>query len=148
MRSIMNRLDSFAPFAPTVLRLALGSMWIAHALLKYTVFTLPGFAGFLTSQGLPGFMAWPVFLLELLGGLAILTGFHGRWVSLALIPVMAVAMSTHLANGWLFTNAGGGWEYPLFLIAASLAHFLVGDGALALAPSRRAPAADPALEPF
>lgn len=133
----MNNLDSFSLFGPTVLRLALGSMWISHALLKWFVFTLPGFAGFLTSQGLPGFMAWPVFLLELLGGLAILTGFYGRWVSLALLPVMAVAMSTHLANGWLFTNAGGGWEYPLFLLAASFAHFLVGDGALALTPARR-----------
>jgi putative oxidoreductase len=139
----MNKLDAFSPFGPTVLRLALGSMWISHALLKWFVFTLPGFAGFLTSQGLPGFMAWPVFLLELLGGLAILTGFYGRWVSLALLPVMAVAMSTHLANGWLFTNAGGGWEYPLFLMAASFVHFLVGDGALALTPARHEPA--PAL---
>lgn len=144
----MNKLESFAPFGPTVLRVALGSMWIAHALLKYTVFTLPGFAGFLTSQGLPGFMAWPVFLLELIGGLAILTGFYGRWVSLALIPVMAVAMSTHLANGWLFTNAGGGWEYPLFLIAASFAHFLVGDGALALIPAQQARDDGHAFEPL
>ncbi|MFZ5559945.1 MAG: DoxX family protein [Pseudomonadota bacterium] len=133
----MNRLDSFAPLGPTVLRVALGSMWIAHALLKYFVFTLPGFAGFLTGQGLPGFMAWPVFLIELGGGLAILTGFYGRWVSLALIPVMAVALWTHVPNGWLFSSAGGGWEYPLFLIAASFAHFLVGDGALALTPRTR-----------
>jgi putative oxidoreductase len=129
--------DSFSAFGPTVLRLALGSMWVSHALLKYFVFTLPGFAGFLDSQGLPGVMAWPVFLLELGGGLAILAGWHGRWVSLALLPVMAVALSTHIPNGWLFTNAGGGWEYPLFLLVASFAHFLLGDGALALGGAGR-----------
>lgn len=115
-----------------LLRIALGLMWIAHALLKWFVFTLPGFAAWLEGQGLPGLMAWPVFLAELAGGIAIVAGFHGRCVSLALIPVMATAMYTHIGNGWLFTNAGGGWEYPAFLIAASVAHVLIGDGAWAV----------------
>jgi putative oxidoreductase len=141
----MKTLDHYSDLGPTVLRLALGSMWIAHALMKYLVFTLPGFAGWLASQGLPGFMAWPVFLMELLGGLLILSGFHGRWVSLLLIPVMAVALSTHMHNGWLFTNAGGGWEYPLFLMLASFAHFLLGDGAFALS-SRSSRQHVPALQ--
>ncbi len=42
-----------APYGIFVLRVALGAMWISHALLKYIVFTMPGFAGFLGSQGLP-----------------------------------------------------------------------------------------------
>ncbi|MFZ5503500.1 MAG: DoxX family protein [Pseudomonadota bacterium] len=116
----------------TVLRVALGSMWIAHAMLKYSVFTIAGFAGWLEAQGLPGFMAWPVFIMELFGGLAILLGFHGRWASLGLLPIMLVAASTHLANGWVHTSPGGGWEYPIFLCAASIAHFFAGDGELAL----------------
>jgi len=37
----------------------------------------------------------------------------------------------HLPNGWVFTAPNGGWEYPVFLLAASLAHWLVGDGAYA-----------------
>jgi putative oxidoreductase len=41
-------------------------------------------------------------------------------------------MSTHVANGWLFTSSGGGWEYPAFLVAASLAHGLLGEGAWAV----------------
>lgn len=56
-------------------------------------------------------MAWPVFLAELSAGLAIRTGFHGRGVSLALVPVMTVAMSSQLASGWLCANAGG-WGSP------------------------------------
>lgn len=123
---------ALAPYGILLLRLALGTMWIAHAMLKWQVFTVPGFAAWLGSQGLPEFMAWPVFLLELFGGLAILVGLYGRFVSLALVPVMTVALSTHVANGWLFTSSGGGWEYPAFLVAASLAHFLLGEGACAV----------------
>ena len=121
----------------TVLRLALGTMWISHAMLKYSVLTMTGFATWLESQGLPGFMAWPVFMMELVGGFAILVGFHGRWSSLALLPIMLVAAATHVANGWVHTSAGGGWEYPAFLFIASIAHFLAGDGALALGRQHR-----------
>ncbi|QCI68149.1 DoxX family protein [Phreatobacter stygius] len=121
-----------APYGLFALRLALGSMWIAHALLKYLVFTMPGFAGFLGSQGFPAFLAWPIFAAELVGGLLILTGFYGRQVSILLLPILVGAFLVHLPNGWLFTAAKGGWEYPAFLILASLAHGLIGDGALAL----------------
>ena len=114
-----------------VLRVGLGSMWIAHALLKWFVFTIAGFASWLEGQGISGLFAWPVFLMELIGGLMILVGFYGRYASAFLIPVMLVAAWTHLGNGWLHTNQGGGWEYPIFLVIASLSHLLIGDGKFA-----------------
>jgi putative oxidoreductase len=77
-------------------------------------------------------LAWPLILAESLGGLLILLGLHGRWVSLALLPILFGAIWVHAGNGWVFSNAGGGWEYPLFLAGASLAHVLLGDGRLAL----------------
>lgn len=123
-----------APYGLLVLRIALGAMWISHALLKYVVFTMPGFAGFLGAQGFPAFLAWPIVLAEMIGGVLIIAGFYGRQVSLLLLPIMAGAFLVHLPNGWLFTAANGGWEYPAFLILASVAHGLIGDGALALRP--------------
>src|SRR5690606_34625373 len=78
-----------APYGLFALRAALGIMFIAHAWLKIAVFTPAGFAGFLGSLGLPGVLAWPIILAELLGGLAILAGLYGRLVSLALLPVLA-----------------------------------------------------------
>ena len=45
------------PMAHFALRVALGAMFIAHAYLKLAVFTVPGFAGFLGSVGLPA--SWP-----------------------------------------------------------------------------------------
>jgi putative oxidoreductase len=32
----------------------------------------------------------------------------------------------------VFTSPNGGWEYPVFLMAMSVVHFLLGDGPLAL----------------
>ena len=121
-----------------VLRLALGTMFIAHALLKYYVFTLPGTAQFFQSLGLPGALGYATFAAELLGGALILAGLFGRWVSAALIPVLLGATWAHAANGWVFSAPNGGWEYPAFLAAAALAHVLLGDGAYALGDAFRA----------
>lgn len=120
------------PLAALLLRVALGGMWLAHGAMKLTVFGVAGFSGWLSQQGLPGWAAAPVIAAELLGGLAILLGIYGRWVSLLLVPVLLVALWTHVPNGWLFTSAGGGWEFPAFLVAASLAHARLGDGHWAL----------------
>ncbi len=122
----------YAPYAAFLLRLSLGTMWISHALLKLLVFTMPGFQGFLTAQGMPTFMAWPVVLMELAGGTLILLGLHGRIASLALFPVLVGATAAHIGNGWVFSVPNGGWEYPVFLIAASFVHVLLGDGVFAV----------------
>jgi len=121
-----------APYAALLLRVALGTMFIAHALLKYYVFTLPGTAQFFQSLGLPGALAYATFWVELAGGIAILAGLFSRWVSLALLPVLLGAAWAHAGNGWLFTAPNGGWEYPAFLTAAAAAQALLGDGRFAL----------------
>jgi putative oxidoreductase len=121
-----------APYAATVLRAALGVMFVAHALLKYSVFTLPGTAKFFESLGLPGPLAYATFAAELAGGALILAGLGTRWVSLALVPVLLGATWAHAGNGWLFTSANGGWEYPAFLAVAAVVQALLGDGKFAV----------------
>ena len=56
-----------APYAAFILRLALGSMFIAHALLKIMVFTPAGTVKFFESIGLPGPLAYAVMATELRG---------------------------------------------------------------------------------
>jgi putative oxidoreductase len=125
-----------APYGALLLRIALATMWISHALLKLFVFTLPGAAKFFDSVGLPGVLVYPVVTVELVGGIAILAGLYGRQVSLLLTPILLVAAWVHLPNGWVFSSPGGGWEYPIFLAVASIAHGLIGDGAFALKNAR------------
>jgi putative oxidoreductase len=120
-----------APYAALVLRVALGVMFIAHAGLKYYVYTLAGNAQFFESIGLPGILGYATFWAELIGGVLILAGAYSRWVSAALLPVLLGATWAHAGNGWLFTAPNGGWEYPAFLAAAALAQVLLGDGKFA-----------------
>ena len=122
-----------APYAALILRVTLGVMFIAHSLvLKYFMYTLPGTAQFFESIGLPGALAYLTFWAELVGGIALVAGIATRWVSLALIPILVGATWVHLGNGWVFSGANGGWEYPVFLIAVSLVQSLLGDGAFAV----------------
>lgn len=122
-----------APYAILLLRASLGILFIAHGLLKVFVFTLPGTAQFFSSVGLPGFMAYPVTLFEVVGGAALLVGFYSRWVAIALFPILLVAtFKVHWASGWLFTNENGGWEFPALFGLATLVQFLLGDGPYAL----------------
>jgi putative oxidoreductase len=128
----MDPSSSSTQLGIALLRVSLGVMWIAHALLKLLVFTLPGTAQYFASIGFAGWLAYPVFAAELLGGVALLLGVYARQAALALVPIMAVATWVHAPNGWVHTSAGGGWEYPAFLIAASIALWLLGDGAAAI----------------
>jgi putative oxidoreductase len=134
-----------APYAALLLRLALGTMFVAHALLKLLVFTLPGTAQFFQSLGLPGILAYITFGAELIGGVLLILGIGTRWVAAALIPFLLGATWAHLGNGWLFSAPKGGWEYPVFLTVAAVAQVLLGDGALALG-SRFAGRAAPRLQ--
>ena len=122
-----------APYAALVLRVALGAMYIAHSLLlKYYTFSLAGTAQFFESLGLPAALAYATFAAELAGGILLVAGIGTRWVALGLIPILAGATWVHVGNGWVFSAANGGWEYPVFLIAASLVQALLGDGKYAV----------------
>ena len=135
----MKILHPNASYGALILRLSLGVMYIAHGLLKLLVFTLPGAAHYFSSLGLPGWLAPVVTVAELAGGLMLITGIYARFVALALVlDLLGAIIWVHAHNGWLFTNPGGGWEYPAFLIAASLALFVMGDNAFALAPCPQA----------
>jgi putative oxidoreductase len=127
-----------APYAATLLRVSLGIMFIAHALLKYMVFTLPGTVKFFESLGLPGPLAYITFAAEMVGGLLILGGVYTRWVALALVPILLGAIWVHAGNGWLFSAANGGWEYPAFLVVVAIAVGMLGGGKFALTGSREA----------
>ena len=133
-----------APYAALLLRLSLGVMFIAHALLKLVVFTLPGTVKFFETLGYPGFLAYVVFGAELVGGALLVLGVYTRWVSLALIPILIGAAMVHIPNGWVFSAPNGGWEYPVFLAIASVVQALLGDGALALRASAAIPVRQPA----
>lgn len=117
------------PYAALLLRLSLGTVFLAHGLLKVLVFTPAGTAGYFASLGLPAWLAYPTMGAEILGGLLLIAGFQTRFVAMALIPILVGSLWVHSGNGWLFANENGGWEYSLFLTMAAATQALLGDGA-------------------
>jgi len=128
---------STAPYAALLLRVSLGIMFLAHAAMKFLVFTIPGFVGFFGSLGLPAVLAYAVIALEIIGGVALILGIYAPWVALPLaVEMLGTIYFVHGANGWMFANKGGGWEYPAFWTVGLIVLYLLGDGAMALKPIR------------
>jgi putative oxidoreductase len=120
-------------------RAALGSILLAHGALKIFVFTIPGTAGFFESLGLPAVTAYLTIFGEVAGGAALILGVYPRLVALLSLPILIGAAWVHLGNGWLFSNEGGGWEFPVLLIVLAVIVAIQGAGSLAI---RRLPIVD------
>jgi putative oxidoreductase len=129
-----------APYAALLLRISLGGLFLAHAGLKFFVFTPAGTAKFFDSVGLPPALAYLTIAVEVLGGIALILGLWTRIAAIVLVPILLGAIFTvHGAAGFFFTNAHGGWEFPAFWTVALLVQALLGDGAYALRISGASP---------
>ncbi len=128
--------EKLTAFAALTLRVGLGVVALAHGLLKIFVFTIPGTVGFFESLGYPGAAAYLVIFAEILGGLALIAGVWTRVVALAFVPILIGATMTHAGNGWLFSSANGGWEFPAFWLLALIVQAMLGGGAYQLKTPR------------
>ena len=96
-----------------ILRVALATLFLAHAALKAFVFGIAGTSSFFASLGFPAAFGPVTMVWETLGALALLAGFHTRAVAVALIPILLGAIVTvHAKAGFFFDSPNGGWEYP------------------------------------
>jgi putative oxidoreductase len=129
----MFTLDSAkGAWGTTLLRVAIGTVFMAHGAQKLFQFTPAGLAGFFEGIGIPFALAnaYLVIGIELLGGLAMIVGFGTRIVAVLFAAVMAVAFGTvHAQHGFFLPD---GYEFVLVLFAASLTLALQGAGALAI----------------
>jgi putative oxidoreductase len=122
-----------ADYGAAILRISLGVAALAHGLvLKVFVFGVAGTVGFFESIGYPAAFAYLVMFGEIAGGIALITGVYARTAALLMLPILIGAALQHAPNGWVFSANGGGWEYPVFWAAASLASALIGPGAFTL----------------
>lgn len=128
----MSRSD-LIPYAAFVLRLSLGTLFLAHGSLKLLVFKPSGTAAYFRSLGLPGFIGYLTMAAELGGGTLLILGIATSIMSLALIPlIVGTICMVHGSKGWMFSNEGGGWEFPAFWAASLLVQALLGSGVFSL----------------
>ena len=124
-----------ADVAFLILRLVLGVIFFAHGAQKLLGwYGGPGWSGtigFITGMGIPAPLAMLAILAEFFGGLGVLVGLFSRLAAFGLASTMAVAiLKVHLANG-LFADKQG-FEYPLALLAMSVAVIVFGAGRYSL----------------
>ena len=122
---------SLAPYGLFILRVVLGFDWIVHALLK-TWRGMSTHEALLAKNGITPLLAWPTFSCEVIGGVMILAGFYSRQAAAFLLIFLGVVVWVKWPVGWLYSNQGGGWEYPMLWLFAQLAFVLGGDGAFAI----------------
>lgn len=129
--------DVNRPRAPAIgaalLRVSMGFLFLAHVGLRLTVITWPVAVQFFQSLGLPWFMAYAVTIIEASVGILLILGSQVRIAALAGAAILIGATAlVHGPNGFFFTNAGGGWEYPAFWAIALICQSLLGPGCWSL----------------
>ena len=84
----------FAQYAPTVLRVFLGLLFLVPGFSK--LFNPSGIIGMLDGMGFPAasLFGWIVILVEVFFGLALILGYYTKYVVWPLVVILLVAMIT------------------------------------------------------
>jgi putative oxidoreductase len=119
------------PYAALVLRLTLGSLFIAHLYWKFEV---RGFIQWWTSLNNAGYPDWVLAYVvsgEFAGALLLIPGIYTRYVSLYALPLILGAAQFWLTRkGFFFTAAGA--ELPILWAMGLIVQALIEDGAFAV----------------
>ena len=121
-----------------VLRLTLGILLSLHGIAKmmHPVRTLEIMSGMLAAAGLPTYLAYGVFVGEVLAPILIILGFHSRIGGLIVVINMIFAVLLAHSTQLLALTKNGGWALELqgFYLLTGLALFFLGSGKIALRP--------------
>ncbi|AXI08324.1 oxidoreductase [Oceanobacillus zhaokaii] len=115
-----------------ILRGILGLIFFIHGLVKFQG-GITNTAGYFDSLGVPGFLAYAVAVIELVGGIALILGLGTQVISLLFALIMVGAIITaKLPAGFLGNGQMAGYELDLALLAMSIFFIFASKSALSL----------------
>jgi putative oxidoreductase len=115
-----------------ILRIVLGISFFVHGLAKFQG-GIENTVGWFDSIGLPGFLAYGVALVEVVGGIALILGLFTRIVSFIFVLLMVGAViKVKLAAGFLGNGQSAGYELDLAFMAMAVSIAITGSKAYAL----------------
>ena len=91
--------EKLADLGALILRVGLGIVFIAHGQLKVLVFGLDRAVEVFTGHGVPGWTAYPVAFIEIVGGTMLILGLGTRLVTPLLFCIAFMAGWVHVDNG-------------------------------------------------
>lgn len=116
----------------TIMRVVLGILFLAHGIVKFQS-GLGNIAGWFSSIGIPGFVAYAVAILEVVGGVALIIGLLTRYVSAIFVLMMIGAIFTaKLSAGLLGNGQMAGYELEIAYILVALHLVFVKSTALSV----------------
>ncbi|MDF0725501.1 DoxX family protein [Cytobacillus sp. S13-E01] len=115
-----------------LLRVFLGISFFIHGLSKFQG-GIENTVGWFEMIGLPGFMAYGVALLELVGGILLVIGLGSRIVStLFAFLMIGTLIKAKLSVGFLGDGTGAGYELDLAFLAIAVVILINGSRFYAL----------------
>ncbi|MEH7226586.1 DoxX family protein [Bacillus sp. JJ1566] len=115
-----------------VIRVVLGIIFFIHGLDKFRG-GVENTAGWFESIGIPGFVAYGVAVVELVGGIMLVLGLFSRIVSILFGIVMVGAIvKVKLAIGFFGNGQMAGYELDLAFLAMAVMLAITGSKAFAL----------------
>lgn len=112
-----------------ILRLTLGILMLLHGIAKLR-YGISGIEGMLASHGLPSFLAYGVFVGEILAPLLVIFGLYARIGALLMAFNMVFAIALAHTSQLLDISKSGGWALELqgFFLFTAIAVALIGPG--------------------
>ncbi|MBP1916579.1 putative membrane protein YphA (DoxX/SURF4 family) [Lederbergia galactosidilyticus] len=115
-----------------ILRVVFGLTFFIHGLSKFQD-GISNTVGYFDSLGIPGFLAYVVATIELIGGIALIFGIGTRIISLLFALIMIGAIFTaKLSLGFLGNGQMAGYELDLLLLAISFFFIFADKSVLSL----------------
>jgi uncharacterized membrane protein YphA (DoxX/SURF4 family) len=125
-------MNSKFAWSTVILRVVLGITFFIHGLVKFQG-GIENTVGWFDSIGIPGFFAYVVASLELVGGLLLVVGFGTRIVSaLFVLLMLGATFKAKLALGFLGNGQMAGYELDIALMAIALFLAVNGSNMLSL----------------